>query len=201
MECAVLAFFLFFLLTGAHIFAARYAECVPHSGVGQDGRSDFVVIRSLAGTHSWQVGSSGALGIARGAATNTSFHLEWRDDRWFCLRSLADLKVVQVEPEGSAQASILRTAQYGCTADAQLFQYKGRSLYSKSAASYINARELKFLRAHGDTMPWRPMLRETRQTRVVLEPMQPPPGPAFMTRLLALVSQLEGHQPAVKVGR
>jgi hypothetical protein len=155
LECMVVGLLLLWLYTGSHIFASRYDECRTHSGGGQESRASFVSIRSLSGNYQWQAASSGVLGIARGAATNVSFHLEWRDDAWFCLRSLADLRVVQVEPAGSAHAGVLRTAGYGCSSDAHLFQYKGRSIYSKGAGSYINARELKFLRAHGDTMPWR----------------------------------------------
>ena len=65
----------------------------------------------------------------------------------------------------------LRLVRYGCDDAAQRFRYQGKSLYSQAAASYINMRELRLLRAHGDPPggDLAPLRRETRATRVPLE--------------------------------
>jgi len=45
------------------------------------------------------VKSDGVLAVSRTATgVNASFHVEWQDKEWFCLRSLNDLRVVEVLP-------------------------------------------------------------------------------------------------------
>ena len=57
-------------------------------------------------------------------------------------------------PSDAAQPWVLRTVHFGCRLPAQLFAYRGHSIFSKGAGSYVNMRELQHLRAHGDTLPW-----------------------------------------------
>ena len=75
-------------------------------------------------------------------------------------------------------------------ADSTAFDHPG-------AGSYVNMRAMQHLRAHGDTLPWSPLSRETRQTRVAVDEASAAakdPG-GFERRLLSLVSTLEGGEP------
>ena len=103
------------------------------------------------------------------------------------------MRVVEVMPAGGAQPWVLRTVRFGCSQPAQLFAYRGHSLFSKGAGSYVNMREVQHLRAHGDTLPWSPLLRETRQTRVAVDEASAAKDPGgFERRLLSLLTSLEG---------
>ena len=65
---------------------------------------------------------------------------------------------------------MLRLGRIGCTGAAeQLFQYRGRSMYSRGVDGYVNLRDWQHLRVHGDRMPWTPMRKESRMTRVSVE--------------------------------
>ena len=140
----------------------------------------------------WNVGADGVLAVARRSSANSSFHVEWQDKEWFCLRSLADLRVVEVVPAHSAQPWVLRTGRYGCSEPAQHFAYRGHSIYSQGAGSYVNMREMQHLRAHGDTLPWSPLLRETRQTRITVDESPAAKDPInYERRVLGLLASLE----------
>ena len=122
--------------------------------------------RSWNGAAFWNVGSGGVLAVSRTATgVNASFHVEWQvraslaaptlaspasittsitslrvglqDKEWFCLRSLADLRVVEVMPSDAAQPWVLRAVRYGCSQPAQLFAYRGHSIFSKGASSMV----------------------------------------------------------------
>ena len=116
----------------------------------------------------------------------------WQDKEWFCLRSAGDLRLVEVSPAGATQPFVLHTKWYGCTEPAQQFSYRGHSIWSKGAGSYVNMRQLQHLRAHGDTMPWMPLLRETRTTRLVIDEAPEAKDPiTYERRVLGLLSSLE----------
>ena len=70
-------------------------------------------------------------------------------------------------------------------------------MFSKGAASFISLRELKYLHAHGDTMPRRPVRQEARTTRATIEPRTHPGRlvNAFNDRMVALVAHLENNPP------
>ena len=107
------------------------------------------------------------------------------------MRDATALRIVEVVPASSATPWVLRTGWYGCNMDAQHFAYRGHSLYSKGAGSYVNMRELQHLRAHGDTRPWAPLLRETRQTRVQIDEAPASDPITFERRLLGLLATLD----------
>lgn len=131
------------------------------------------------------------------------FHMEWHGDA-FCLRWLKTNRVVEAVAGPGAAAFTLRTRRYGCDEPAQRFTLNSRgALYNVGAASFINVREQWQLRAHGDTLPWKPLPYETHQTHVTLEELLPGRAAAFERGMLALLAELEmggkappGRQPA-----
>ena len=53
-------------------------------------------------------------------------------------------------------------------------------------------REMQHLRAHGDTLPWSPLLRETRQTRITVDESPAAKDPInYERRVLGLLASLE----------
>ena len=89
---------------------------------------------------------------------------------------------------------MLRLGRIGCTGAAeQLFQYRGRSMYSRGVDGYVNLRDWQHLRVHGDRMPWTPMRKESRMTRVSVEVVGETAAEAVAVneRLLALVSNFD----------
>lgn len=131
------------------------------------------------------------------AAATAELHSLWQDKDWFCLRSVGDLRLVEVSPAGATQPFVLHTKRYGCTEATQQFSYRGHSIWSKGAGSYVNMRQLQHLRAHGDTMPWAPLLRETRQTRLVIDEAPEAKDPiTYERRVLGLLGTLERQAEA-----
>lgn len=197
LELLVVVVLLLWIFMMAFTMASRLEPCQVSPSVRSDLGNRFVTIKSWNGAAHWSVGGDGVLAVGRGKwglAANTSFHVEWQDKEWFCLRSLADLRLVEVGAAASAQPFVLRTAHYGCSQPAQMFAYRGHSIYSKGAGSFVNMREAQYLRAHGDTLPWSPLQRETRQTRVAVDeaPAAREPGPAdFQRKILGLLSSLD----------
>ena len=108
------------------------------------------------------------------------------------MRSLADLRLVEVSAAGATQPFVMHTKRFGCTEPTQQFAYRGHSIWSKGAGSYVNMRQLQYLRAHGDTQPWAPLLRETRQTRLVIDEAPEAKDPiTYERRVLGLLGTLE----------
>ena len=182
------------LLTLGVLFASRYEEC---RGAQASHYGRFVNIASASGALSWTVGKDGVLGTTRHHPANATFLVEYRggDKTWFCLRALPELRVVEaVPPRGGPQEWMLRLGRIGCTGAAeQLFQYRGRSMYSKGVDGYVNLRDWQHLRVHGDRMPWTPMRKESRMTRVSVEVVGETAAEAVAVneRLLALVSNFD----------
>ena len=120
-----------------------------------------------------------------------SFQIEWlRDDRYFCLRWLHDLRLVEV----SLEDHMLRLGQYGCSNTTQMFKLEKSSIFNLGAQSNINVRDRLHLRAHGDRgPPWQPMGKlETFWTRMRLEPLGAEQGPTHAQRSLSeLIAKLE----------
>ena len=176
------------------LFASRYEEC---RGAQASHYGRFVNIASASGALSWTVGKDGVLGTTRHHPANATFLVEYRggDKTWFCLRALPELRVVEaVPPRGGPQEWMLRLGRIGCTGAAeQLFQYRGRSMYSKGVDGYVNLRDWQHLRVHGDRMPWTPMRKESRMTRVSVEVVGETAAEAVAVneRLLALVSNFD----------
>jgi len=193
LEFFVFAVLLLWVFMMAHNLASRFKPCF-HEGmpVGRAAGNRFVIIKSWTGATHWNAGVDGVLSAWRaGQASNSSFHVEWQDKEWFCLRSLADLRLVEVAPADDPKKGVLRTGRFGCSQPAQLFSYRGHSIFSKGAGSYVNMREQQNLRAHGDTLPWSPLLRETRQTRVAVDNAPEAKDPeGFERRLLGLLPRI-----------
>ena len=194
LECAILLFILSWLAALGVLFASRYEEC---RGAQASHYGRFVNIASASGALSWTVGRDGVLGTTRHHPANATFLVEYRggDKSWFCLRALPELRVVEaVPPRGGPQEWMLRLGRIGCTGAAeQLFQYRGRSMYSKGVDGYVNLRDWQHLRVHGDRMPWTPMRKESRMTRVSVEVVGETAAEAVAVneRLLALVSNFD----------
>ncbi len=121
-----------------------------------------------------------ALAPDAGTPDQLAFHLEQSDGEWFCLRWMATMHLVEVVPPeadslGAAGGGMPHTLQLGrrnhsCRSDHQRFALRGHSIYSKGAASFINTRDHRELRAHGDVgPPWRPLASETLRSRVQCE--------------------------------
>ena len=138
------------------------------------------------------------VGVSHAKPSDATWHIEPQDDSgWFCLRHVPTLRLLEAVPLSASAGgkphrghcgcsrrlpcdqhillpwpgASLRLVRYGCDDAAQRFRYQGKSLYSQAAASYINMRELRLLRAHGDPPggDLAPLRRETRATRVLLE--------------------------------
>ncbi len=180
----------------AHLFALHYDECRHASGATKSRAQSFVNVRTWISGHRWGIAADGELIPVRQRPPNASWHIEWQPDKtWFCLRSLRDLRLLEITPADRERAHSLRLNRVGCNSDEQLFRFHGRSIFSKGASSMVNLRELRHLRTHGDSQPWRPLAWETRTTRVVIEEALEWEASAaeLESRLLAAFSGLESR--------
>lgn len=124
------------------------------------------------------------------------FNIEWlasppSTGPAFCLRSLRDLRLVEVALPGEPAEHTLRLGRYGCDSAEQMFSLSGRSLYSLGARSIINIREHIHVRAHSDVgPPWKPMHYETSRSMLHFEPLALP-ARQLEGSLLGLVATLE----------
>ena len=85
--------------------------------------------------------ASGGSCLAR-HAFRVERHTTVRSKQAFCLRSLADLRVVEVVRAGEPAAFTLRTGSLSCNHTHQLFElHRSRSLWSLGADSYVNVRD------------------------------------------------------------
>ena len=147
--------------------------------------------------------------------TRQAFHLEWQQPPqlppvstspqqqpttttttggygYFCLRWMRDMRLVQVASPGDADEHMLKLSnRYACDERAAFFAFRGSSLYSLGAESYINVRDEWHVRAHGDEgPPWKPLQKETSRSRLLIEPL--PDRRDYVERsLLELVTRLE----------
>jgi hypothetical protein len=132
------------------------------------------------------------------AAALQHFHMEWGNTTGpnvahFCLRSLHDLRLVEVVRPDEPEAHMLRLGRrhYKCQNASQMFAMRGRSIYSVGAQSVVNIREDTHVRAHGDVgPPWRPMQQETPRSALIFEPLALPQD-ELVRKLVNLVSRLE----------
>jgi len=190
-ECIVLFVMCSWMIMLCMLFSSRFSECYAKSIQRALGR--YVNIKSFNGILHWEVNEAGIVGVGTRSPQNATFHVEWHDEHWFCLRHMRDLRIVEVMDASDENPWALRTLSYGCTNSRQLFTFRGHGIFSKAANGYINTRESQYLRAHGDNTPWKPLLRETRQARIIVESI---PGTlddvlALEGRLLTLVADLE----------
>mmetsp|Transcript_22347 Transcript_22347/g.68027 ORF Transcript_22347/g.68027 Transcript_22347/m.68027 type:complete len:241 (-) Transcript_22347:371-1093(-) len=197
VECVVFAMLLSWLVAMCFLVAEKYTECAA-SSVSRG--SSYIDIRAWAGSLYWTVRQDGEVGVAHGRPRTATWRMEEQKDGWFCLRHLLDLRVMEAIPaDGSPDAMSLRLRRYGCDSDTQFFKFQGKSMYNKAAGSFINMRELRMLRTHGDTTPWQPLRRETRATRVLIEEASDAPRLAADVegRMLALLAKLEKEAAAL----
>ena len=188
VECVFVAALLSWLLTISMLFSSRYSACSV--GRADSGLGRFINIMGMNGAVHWRVGADGVLALSKGSPpTNATFYVEWLDSEWFCLRALQDLRVLEVMPPAGEQPWTVRARSFACGEAVQLFSYRGRSLFSKGVGSYLNQREAQHVRAHGDTVPWRPLQKETRGTRISVDVLSPSSAGAmaFERKLLALL--------------
>jgi len=201
VECVVVVTVVSWLLTLLALFSSRYSACNVGGGnpLSTAGLGRFINIRGVSGAFHWRVGPDRVLALARGGAPpNATFYVEWLDSEWFCLRCMKDLRVLEVLPPGGDQPWTVRARSFACGDTVQLFSYRGHSLFSKGVGSYLNQRELQYVRAHGDTVPWRPLQKETRGTRIGVDVLSPSVTDtvAFERRLLAVLRDLCGQGAA-----
>ena len=119
-----------------------------------------------------------------------AFHAEWHGE-YFCLRWLVDMRLVEVVADGP-ERFVLRANRRRCDRPAQHFEYHKYSLWNRGAQSYVNVRNTRLLRAHGDAAPWKPLHRETRYTRMGLLPFPDAMQSVFMRQLIDALSRREG---------
>lgn len=195
-------------------------SCAPphaHSGVGRSP----VAIVSLDSGLAWTINGAHFVHLddrvsdePQAEPSRQAFHLEWQvppeqtqpgeppraannfpapeAERYFCLRWLRDMRLVEVVLPGRAEEHMLRLSnRFACDEPASFFAFRGSSLYSLGAKSFINYREFEHVRAHSDIgPPWRPLEKETSRTRVSIQPL--PDRRDFVERsLLELVGRLE----------
>jgi hypothetical protein len=178
------------------LVADKYTECAASSG--SRGLS-YVDIRAWAGGLYWTAGPTGEVAVTHGRPRNSTWRVEEQPDGWFCLRHVADLRVMEAIPNnGSPEAMSLRLGRFGCDSDTQHFKFQGRSMYNKAVGSFVNMREVRLLRTHGDSPPWQPLRRETRATRLIVEEATDAARLAadVEMRLLALLARLERNAVA-----
>lgn len=119
-----------------------------------------------------------------------AFHIEWRGLEYFCLRHASQMRLVEVVLT-PPDTHTLRLGRRSCDHPTQHFEYHRHSLWNRGARSYINLREGRQLRAHGDTPPWRPLTRETWASRMGFMTLPEPLLHAFLARSIELVSSLD----------
>mmetsp|Transcript_51004 Transcript_51004/g.168922 ORF Transcript_51004/g.168922 Transcript_51004/m.168922 type:complete len:283 (-) Transcript_51004:380-1228(-) len=201
VECIVFGALVLWFGLLCFFIAERYDRCAANSAA-TPASGTFVNIRAWVGQLYWQeaeqprAGIGIEVGVSHAKPSDATWHIEPQDDSgWFCLRHVPTLRLLEAVPlSASAGGASLRLVRYGCDDAAQRFRYQGKSLYSQAAASYINMRELRLLRAHGDPPggDLAPLRRETRATRVLLEESSSQLLHASLEkRLLALLPRLE----------
>jgi hypothetical protein len=191
VECLVFGLLVSWLVGMCILLADTYTDCAASSS--SRGLS-YVDIRAWAGSLYWTVGRDGEVGVAHGRPRNSTWRVEEQQNGWFCLRHVADLRVMEAVPNnGQPDAMSLRLRRFGCDSDTQHFKFQGKSMYNKAVGSFINMREIRMLRTHGDSPPWQPLRRETRATRLVVEEASDTARLAadLEKRLLALLARLE----------
>lgn len=217
-ECGLLLVLASWVLTMLSWYTSRVSpSCTPphvHSGVGRSP----VAIVARDSALAWMVDERGLVHMAPREADEASappsrqaFHLEWQQKRddltpgngaHFCLRWLRDMRLVAVAKPGSEHENMLMlSGRYSCDERGAFFAFRGSSLYSIGAESFVNYREHWHVRAHGDIgPPWKPLLMETPRTRVSIEPL--PDRRDYVERsLLDLVTRLEHNATAATAAR
>mmetsp|Transcript_2257 Transcript_2257/g.7130 ORF Transcript_2257/g.7130 Transcript_2257/m.7130 type:complete len:263 (-) Transcript_2257:340-1128(-) len=191
VECLVFALLVSWLVGMCFLLADTYTDCAASSS--SRGLS-YVNIRAWAGSLYWTVGRNSEVGVAHGRPRNSTWRVEEQHDGWFCLRHVADLRVMEAIPNnGKPEAMSLRLGRFGCDSETQHFKFQGKSMYNKAVGSFINMREIRLLRTHGDSPPWQPLRRETRGTRLIVEEASDTARLAadVEKRLLTLLARLE----------
>ena len=190
VECLVLLLLISWGVTMSVVVSSRFSHCRTSGPLQHIDRFvNFQTQHAIEGGH-WTVDANGLLAVSSVTLHNASWAIEWQPELkgWFCLRWL------------QRGGSELRTGTDGCRKDAQLFKFRGRALFSKGTGSFVNLRARRHLRTHGDTQPWRPLLRETRLTYLIIDafPELPVDTQAYERRLLDLIAAREdsaGRRP------
>jgi|TARA_B100000524_G_scaffold309992_1_gene186155 hypothetical protein len=199
VECLVLLLLISWGVTMSVVVSSRFSHCRTSGPLQHIDRFvNFQTQHAIEGGH-WTVDANGLLAVSSVTLHNASWAIEWQPELkgWFCLRWLqrggSELRLLEAAGSSGEMPWVLRTGTYGCRKDAQLFKFRGRSLFSKGTGSFVNLRARRHLRTHGDTQPWRPLLRETRLTYLIIDafPELPVDTQAYERRLLDLIAARE----------
>ena len=141
----MLGLILIWLFTVALLHSTREQGCRLFTSATAQSRGRFVRISSYTGLD-WYVGGDGVLSLRRGGySINASFSVEWQHGGFFCLRSLEDLRLVEVVSPPGSNAHTLRTGRYGCTTPQQHFSFRASSIFSHGVNSFINVRDKRWV--------------------------------------------------------